>query len=79
MNYLRLCYAGNHNIYSDRRVMNIYVKRFSDREIIKTVNVDGKSEIQCERVVGGLLINMNTYDYFIDDDEVTEHFNQVTK
>jgi len=49
---------------------NLYVRRLDTREIVHTVDVGNKSESQVERVLRGMLINMNTDEYFIDDDEV---------
>ena len=48
------------------------VRKLADREIIDSVGVSCLSEHHVERVMRGMLMNMNTDEYFIDDSEVDE-------
>jgi len=49
--------------------MNIYIRDFRTRSAIKTIDVTGRSARECEKIVTGILINLNTEDYFVDDSE----------
>ena len=51
------------------KLPNIYVRRFGTREIVSTIPVTQLTERHLEKCVLGLLRNMNTDDYFVDDDE----------
>lgn len=48
------------------------IRRFDTREIVHSVGVSNLGEGYIERVMYGMLINMNTDQYFIDDSEVDE-------
>jgi hypothetical protein len=45
----------------------LLVRKRSDREIVKRVDVSGKSEQMIEKVMSGMLRNMDTDNYFIDE------------
>jgi hypothetical protein len=47
----------------------LHVRRFDTRESVRKIDVTGKSRSQVERVMRGMLINMNIDDFFIDDDD----------
>lgn len=49
--------------------MNLYIRDFATRSVIDTVDVTGRSERQVEKIMMGMLINMNTDEYFVDDSE----------
>ena len=49
---------------------NLYVKRLDTRETVSTIDLHGKTGRAAERVVSGLLRQMDTETYFVDDDEV---------
>lgn len=49
--------------------MNLYVRDFATRSIVDTLDVTGRSERQIEKIMLGMLHQMNTDDYFIDDSE----------
>ena len=43
------------------------VRNLNTGEIVHDVDVSGKSEAQVERIMSGLLINMDTDNYCIDE------------
>jgi curli biogenesis system outer membrane secretion channel CsgG len=45
------------------------IVEFKTGEVIKVIDVTGRSDSSVERVMRGILINMNTDEYYIDDDE----------
>ena len=45
------------------------VIRISDSEVVDTIDVAGYPSDRVEKVMRGMLINMNTDEYFIDDSE----------
>ena len=45
----------------------LFVRDIETREIVHTVEVTGRSENMVEKVMRGMLINMNTDKFFIDD------------
>jgi hypothetical protein len=47
----------------------VYVRKLSDRSIVHTVEVKAATHRRLERVVSGLLRNMDTDRYFVDDSE----------
>jgi hypothetical protein len=49
---------------------NLYVKSFDTGEVVKIIPLKSTGERHVERVMLGLLRNMNTDDYYIDDSEV---------
>lgn len=49
--------------------MNIYVRELGTQKIISTIDVTGRNARACERVTNGLLYNMNTERYYVDDSE----------
>ncbi|KKM18579.1 hypothetical protein LCGC14_1664310 [marine sediment metagenome] len=49
---------------------NLYVKRFDTREVVSTIDLHGKTGDQAERVLRGLLRQMDTETYFVDDSEI---------
>ena len=50
---------------TDKR--EILVKHIKTGEVVKRIDVTGKSEIHIERCMRGMLINMNQEDYRIED------------
>ena len=51
------------------KTANIYVRKLGTREIVKTIEVKLPiSETNHERLLMGLLRNMNTDGYFVDDE-----------
>jgi len=52
--------------------MKIYIKRISNDEVVKTIDVTGKSERHIGRCVAGILINMDTDNFYIDDSETEQ-------
>ena len=46
------------------------IRRFDTREVVRSVALHSVRRRYVERVMMGMLINMNTADYFIDDSEV---------
>lgn len=56
--------------------MKIYVKEVATSKVVKEIDVTGKSERNCERVLRGLLMQMNREDYYVDDSEVDAHFDE---
>ena len=49
---------------------NIYVKRLGTNEVVDTIKFTGTSERKQERVMMGLLRNMDTDRFYADDSEV---------
>lgn len=47
------------------------VRRIIGGEVVKEVDVTGKSERSIERVIAGMLINMSP-DFYVDDSEAYE-------
>ena len=47
----------------------LHICRLSDKQRIHSVGLKYLSERQIERVMLGMMTNMNTNDYYIDDDE----------
>lgn len=47
----------------------IYIRDIKTREVVHTIDVHNKSPHQVERVVMGMLINIDKDKYFIDDSE----------
>lgn len=47
----------------------LYVRDIETREVVHTVDVTGRNENMVEKVMRGMLINMNTNKYFVDDSE----------
>jgi hypothetical protein len=53
------------------KTANVYVRKLGTREIVKTIEVKLPiSEGQHERLLMGMLRNMNTEGYFVDDGEL---------
>ncbi len=48
---------------------NVYIREITTREIVKTVEVKSPSPRYVEKLVRGMLRNLNTDDYFVDDSE----------
>ena len=46
------------------------VRRFDTREVIHSVGLSDLTDRYVERVMSGMLHNMNTDEYFVDDTEV---------
>jgi len=51
----------------------ILVKHMKTGEIVNRVDVTGQSEINIERCMRGMLINMNQEDYRIEDTDWTKY------
>ncbi len=49
---------------------NLYVKRLDTRETVSTIDLHGKTGSRADKVVRGLLRQMNTEEYFVDDSEI---------
>lgn len=49
--------------------MKLYIKDFATRSVIEEIDVTGSSERRVEKIMMGMLINMNTEEYFVDDSE----------
>lgn len=49
----------------------LYIRRLSDHEEIERFDVTGKSDRTVEKIMFGILRNLNMDKYFVDDDEVT--------
>ena len=49
--------------------MNIYVRRLDTREIVHTVPVKGANISRPDKIVAGMLINMDRERFFVDDSE----------
>ena len=47
----------------------LHIRRLDNREIVKSIEVANNNPRHLERVMLGLLRNMNTDEYFIDDSE----------
>jgi hypothetical protein len=45
----------------------LQVKRMKGGEVVKEIDVTGKSERDIERITMGLLRNMNTDSFFVDE------------
>lgn len=52
--------------------MKVYVKRLDTREVVSEMEVNPLTTGQHERFMLGLLRNMDTNSYFVDDEEVIE-------
>ena len=50
-------------------VANIYIRRLDNREIVETVPITNLYPRRVEQVVRGMLINLNSEEYFVDDSE----------
>ena len=50
-------------------IKNIYVRRLDDRSIVDTIPVTDPYPRKVEKIVMGMLINMNTEKYFVDFSE----------
>ena len=68
---MNLLGMGNSNRKEDE-VREILVKRMQSGEIVKRVDVTGQSEINIERCMMGMLINMNQEDFRIEDTDWTK-------
>jgi len=51
--------------------MKIYIRRRSDREVVKEIDVSKRSESFIEKCIRGILRNLNTDEYFVDDSNLT--------
>lgn len=51
---------------------NLYVRSWATREVVKTIDVGDKPARRVEKIVRGLLHQMNTEEYYVDDSEVPE-------
>ena len=60
---------------------NLYVRRYDDRETAtSTIPIPGIPSMRTiEKTVRGLLINMNTEDYYVDDSEFDYLYQQEDK
>ncbi len=54
----------------DQYKAHLHVKEFKTRKCVKCVGLKNISPNHVERVMMGMLVNMNTDDYFIDDSDV---------
>lgn len=50
-----------------KKLKNLHVRDLNTREIVHTISVSNPSQVG--RVIAGMLINMNTDKYFVDDSE----------
>lgn len=49
---------------------NLYVRKLSTREIVDTIHLSSHNQRQAEKVLRGLLMQMNTDEYYVDDSEI---------
>lgn len=49
---------------------SLVVRRLTDNEEVDRVHLTRTDKCHVERVMSGMLMNMNTDDYFIDDSEI---------
>ena len=49
--------------------VNIYVRKMDTGEVVKTISLSNTSERHVEMVVRGLLRNMDTSNFYVDDSE----------
>lgn len=61
---------SRHNNQGARRVAKVYVRRLGTREIVKEIEVGNPTPRTHETFMLGLLRNMNTDSFYVDDDEV---------
>lgn len=52
--------------------INIYVKRLGTGEIVDTIKVANPTSRKVEKVMRGLLMNMDTDEYYADDSEADD-------
>jgi hypothetical protein len=45
------------------------IVRIEDNEVVKEIDVTGSSSARIEKLMRGLLFQMNTDEYFVDDSE----------
>ncbi len=51
-------------------VAYLHIRSLKDRKCVKCVGLSNINENYVEKVMGGILINMNKDEYFIDDSDV---------
>lgn len=51
-------------------VAYLRIRRFDTREVVHSVALRSVTPCYVQKVMMGMLINMNTDDYFIDDSEI---------
>jgi len=54
------------------KAVYLYVRNLETNEIVDSIEIKNLSEDHVEKVMRGLLRNMNTDRYFVDDSEVDE-------
>jgi hypothetical protein len=54
----------------EKVLADLVVRRFGDRSEVSRIPLHNLSENHVDRVMSGMLINMDTDNYFIDDSEV---------
>ena len=57
---------------TDKYKAYLRIRRFDTREIVHSVGVRSLQHRHVERVMLGIMRNMNLEDYFVDDSEVDE-------
>jgi hypothetical protein len=50
--------------------MNIYIRRRSDREVVNTIDVTNKSELQIEMLIRSALMSIDKNEQYLDDSEI---------
>lgn len=49
---------------------NLYVRKLDTREIVHTVHLSTPDPHRAEKVLRGMLMRINTDEYYVDDSEV---------
>ena len=51
---------------------SLHVRRLDTKEIVKSIEIQNDNQRYVEQVMMGLLRNMNTDDYYVDDSEFND-------
>jgi hypothetical protein len=54
----------------EKTMASLHVRRFDTREIVHSVELTSTNDRYVEQVMLGMLRNMNTEEYYVDDSEV---------
>ena len=73
---LTLCYKW-HYLAQDQERLSVFpvhfkVRRILTREVVKTIEIKNPTERSSEKILWGLLKNMNTDEFFVDTSEVDD-------
>lgn len=50
----------------------LHIRRLSDNESVRDVDVTGKGDRQIERTIRGVLRKLNTEEFYVDDTEIDD-------